>query len=186
MSLAAWECVPVVPTTLQFAPSSVAPGLSPGALEEAVSKCTWPPVDSGLGPEALGAAVRWSGSADESGLGPDGGGGERSMSCSIVLPTPSTHVRLLNMPSRFRTPARRRQRERVCGAEEDCRQRTVSEKDDRLPGTSEPFPAGVMTEKGVSISILFRVFFVFVLLYFGSVHGTLAGAAPARWTALSG
>ena len=90
MSLAAWECVPVVPTTFQFAPSSVAPGLSPGALEEAVSKCTWPPVNSGLGPEALGAAVRWSGSADESGLGPDGGEGERSMSCSIVLPTPST------------------------------------------------------------------------------------------------
>jgi hypothetical protein len=39
------------------------------ALEEAVSKCTWPPVDSGLVPEALGAAVRWSGSADESGAG---------------------------------------------------------------------------------------------------------------------
>ena len=76
MSLAAWECVPVVLTTFQFAPSPVAPGLSPEALEEAVSKCTWPPVNPGLGPEALGAAVRWSGNADESGLGPDGGEGE--------------------------------------------------------------------------------------------------------------
>jgi len=190
MSLAAWECVPVVPTTLQFAPSSVAPGLSPGALEEAVSKCTWPPVNSGLGPEALGAAVRWSGSADESGLGPDGGGGERSMSCSIVLPTPSTRVRLLNVPSRFRIPARRRQRERVCGVEVDCRQRTASEKDDRLPGTSGSLPAGETAANAVSISILFRVFFAFffeiVFWYFGSAHGTSAGAASARWTVMPG
>jgi hypothetical protein len=119
-----------------------------------------------------------------------GGGGERSRSCSMVLPTPSRHARLLIMPRRFWFPARRRQRERPRGVGMDCWRRTASEKDDRLPGTSGSLPAGETVANAVSISILFRVFFAFffeiVFRYFGSAHGTLAGAAPARWTALSG
>jgi hypothetical protein len=45
--------------------------------------------------------------------------------------------------------------------EVDCRQRTASEKDDRLPGTSGSLPAGETAANAVSISILFRVFFAF-------------------------
>ena len=177
----------MAPATFQLPLSAIAPGLGPGALEEVASALVWPPVAPGLSPGAPGVAVRWCGSADCSGLGPEGGGGERSISCSMVLPTPSRHARLLIMPRCFRIPARRRQRGRARGVEVDCWQRTASEKDDRLPGTSGSLTAGETVANAVSISkILFRVFFVFFLKYFGSAHGTLAGAAPARWTALSG
>ena len=186
VSLAVWVCVPVAPVTFQLPLSAIAPGLGPGALEAVASALVWPPVASGLSPDAPGVAVRWCGSADCSGLGPDGGGGERCVSCSMVLPTPSRHARLLTMPRCFWIPARRRQRERVRGVGMNCWRRTASESDDRLPPTSESLPPGGSAKNEESISILFRVFFVFVLLYFGSVHGTLAGAASARWPVLAG